>query len=93
MRVDAGREVIKKNTRKRKSTMSCLKYNIEIYLAKKNCACREVEVTYENNIIAPKGFSYYGFPGEEYDQSLMSTTFPNTRGSFLTNSLRNVIEE
>ena len=48
--------------------------------------CREV--TYKNNIIAPKGFYYYGLPGEEHDQALMSTKFPNTRGMFLTNSWR-----
>ena len=92
----ACREVINKieneKKRKRKSFSDCLKINIEIYEAKRNCACsREVKVTYRNNIIAPKGFYYYGFPGEEYNRSLMSTTFPNTRGSFLTNTLRNVI--
>ena len=31
-------------------------------------------------------------PGEEHDQDLFSTKFPNTRGMFLTRSLRNVIE-
>ena len=54
---------------------------------------RPRDVFIYNTFIAPKGFYYYGFPDEEYDQSLMSTKFPNTRGSFLTNSLRNVIEE
>ena len=49
-------------------------------------------MTYKNNIITPQGFYYYGFSGEEYYQALMSTTFPNTRGGFLTNSLRNVID-
>jgi len=86
------REVVKKNARKRKSYLESSKIKMEIILAKKKCACsREVEVTYRNNIIAPKGFYYYGFPGEEYNKSLMSTTFPNTRGRFLTNTLRNVI--
>ena len=94
----ACREVInkiKKKTRKRKSFSECLKINIEIDEAKKNCGChrdvRPPDVFIYNTFIAPKGFYYYGFPGDEYDQSLMSTTFPNTRGSFLTNSLRNVI--
>ena len=49
-------------------------------------------MTYKHNIIAPKGVYSCGFPGEEYDQALMSTKFPNTRGSSLTNSLRNVID-
>ena len=85
---------VQKEYSKRKSIMSYLSDNIDI---KKNLtatntttACREV--TYKNNIIAPKGFYYYGFPGEEYDQALMSTKFPNTRGRFLTNSLRNAID-
>ena len=42
--------------------------------------------------IVPRGCQYYGLPGEEHDQALMSTKFPNTRGMFLTNSLRNVID-
>ena len=50
------------------------------------------EVTYRNNIIAPQGCYYYGLPGEEHDQALISTKLLNTRGMFLTNSLRNAID-
>ena len=46
-----------------------------------------------NTFIPHRGFYYYGLPGEEHHQALISTKFPNTRGMFLTNSLRNVIEE
>ena len=72
--------------------MSCLNDNIEKYLAAKNTttACREV--TCKNNIIAPQGLYYYGLPGEEHDQDLFSTQFPNTRGMSFTHPLRNIIE-
>ena len=45
----------------------------------------------DNTFIPPRVFYYYGLPGEEYDQALISIKFSNTRGIFLTNSLRNVI--
>ena len=45
-----------------------------------------------NTISAYRGVYYYGLPGDEYDDALYSTKFPNTRGMFLTRSLRNVIE-
>ena len=66
----------------RKFLLNCL--NDEI-VAKNNA-----EVT--NTISACRGLYYYGLPGEKQDQDLFSTQFPNTRGMFLTRSLRNVIE-
>ena len=61
-----------------------------------NCLIDEIvtknnkEVT--NTIPACRGLYYYGFPGEKQDEALFSTQYPNTRGMFLTRSLRNVIE-
>ena len=45
-----------------------------------------------NTISACREWYYYGMPGEVHDQDLFSTQFSNTRGMFLTCSLRNVIE-
>ena len=66
----------------RKFLLNCL---IDEIVTKNNA-----EVT--NTIFACRGLYYYGLPGEEHDQDLFSTQFPNTRGIFLTRSLRNVIE-
>ena len=44
-----------------------------------------------NTIFACRYLYYYGLPGEEHDQDLFTTKFPNTRDMFLTNFLRNVI--
>ena len=40
---------------------------------------------------SPRDLYYYGMPGVEHDQDLLSTKFPNTRGTFLTRALRNVL--
>ena len=48
------------------------------------------EVT--TTIYATGGLYYYGSPGNEYNEALYSTKCPNTRGMFLTHSLKNVIE-
>ena len=45
-----------------------------------------------NTIAISRELYYYGFPGEKQDEALFSTQHPNTRGMFLTHSLRNVIE-
>ena len=45
-----------------------------------------------NTTTACRELYYYGLPGVEHDQDLFSTQFTNTRGMFLTRSLRNVIE-
>jgi len=88
-------KVYKYNTRKRKFVLNCL--NDEI-VHEKNAAAMNTFITYRdvykyNTCIALRGFYYYGLPGQVHDQALISTKFPNTRGMFLTNSLRNVIEE
>ena len=44
-----------------------------------------------NTTTGLQGFYYYRQPGEEHDQDLFTTEFPNTRDMFLTNFLRNVI--
>ena len=62
--------------------LNCL--NDEI-VVKKNSA-----VT--NAVSACRELYYYGLPGEEHDQALISNKCPNTRGMLLTNSLRNVID-
>ena len=41
---------------------------------------------------SPWDLYYYGMPGVEHDQDLLSTKFPNTRGTFLTRALKNVLE-
>ena len=46
-----------------------------------------------NAISAFRELYYYGMTGEELDQDLFFTQFPNTRSMFLTGALRNVIEE
>ena len=66
----------------RKSILTCL--NDEI-VEKKNSAATNTTTT-------PRELYYYGMPCEEHDQDLFSTKFSNTRGMFLTRSLRNVIE-
>ena len=60
--------------------------------------CLNDEMVTKNNeevtttIYATGGLYYYGSPGNEYNEALYSTKFPNIRGIFLTHSLRNVIE-
>ena len=45
------------------------------------------------NTMSPcRDLYYYGLSGEVHDQDLFSTQFSNTRGMFLTNFLRSVIE-
>ena len=61
-----------------------------------NCLNDEIFVKHNssqtNTINISRGLYYYGFPGEKQDEALFSTHYPNTRGMFLTHSLRNVIE-
>ena len=45
-----------------------------------------------NTISAFRELYYYGMTGEELDQDLFFTQFPNTRSMFLTGALRNVID-
>jgi len=45
-----------------------------------------------NTISAYRELYYYRLPREDNDQDFFSTKFTNTRGVFLTRSLRNVIE-
>ena len=66
----------------RKNLLTCL--NDEI-VVKNNSAVTNV-------ISAPRELYYYRVPGQTHDQDLFSTQFSNTRGMFLTNSLRNIIK-
>ena len=53
---------------------------------------REKNSAVANTITACQDVYYYGLHGQVHDQALIFTKFPNTRGMFLTRSLRNVIE-
>ena len=91
----ACREVYKYSTRKRKFVLNCL--NDEI-VHEKNSAAMNTFITYRdvyryNTFIALRSFYYYGLHGQVHDQALICTKFPNTRGMFLTTSLKNGIEE
>ena len=61
-----------------------------------NCLNDEIVVKNDssqtNTLLNFRGLYYYGFPGEKQDEAIFSTQYPNTRGMFLTHSLRNVIE-
>ena len=61
-----------------------------------NCLNDEIVVKNDssqtNTLLNFRGLYYYGFPGGKQDEAFFSTQHPNTRGMFLTNSLRNVIE-
>ena len=80
--ISACQEVYKYNTRNRKFVLNCLNHEI---VCEKNSAVA-------NTISACRDLYYYGLHGQVHDQALISTKFPNTRGMFLTRSLRNVIE-
>jgi len=45
-----------------------------------------------NTTTACRDLYHYGLSSEEHDQVLFSTNSPNTRGMFLTRSLRSVLE-
>jgi len=46
-----------------------------------------------NTNTARRELYYYGLHGDEHDQALFSTKYPNTRDMFLTRSLISIIED
>ena len=45
-----------------------------------------------NTNTAGRDLYYYWFPGDRHEQALFSTKFTNTRATFLTRSLRSILE-